>query len=410
MGEAGADGFGNGRVKRRGRRLRTSGRGVAASALALCLLVAACGGGDADGAATPAGADETTDAADDAAGGTVPAEVASHEFEWGTFELAPRIVEKLEAGDPLNIILNNQGTGIPVYGFQQEQGMQMGCERNADRLNIECRYTGPATTDFPAQVAELETILNTEQADCLVTQTGEPGAFVDVVNGFVDSGVPVFTQNGDIPDSKRFAYYALDEAAAAKLNAAAAAAVMRDRGVEPTMIAMGSGLPTAPWAQGRLQGFTEGIATEFPDAELFNTPDDALGTGDDFTSEQVVSSVGPFLSGNPEVDFFFHTDQGIEGVGQVIKDAGLTGEVWSSGFNVSLPILEFMDSGEILVTIDQGFDNQAAAGVDACVDYLTTGEVPEDPLQYLEPIVVTADGIDGTMTVDESRERLEAAQ
>ncbi len=44
------------------------------------------------------------------------------------------------------------------------------------------------------------------------------------------------------------------------------------------------------------------------------------------------------------------------------------------------------------------------------MDYFASGEVPEDPIQTLEPIVITADGIDGTMTVEEARERLAAAQ
>jgi ribose transport system substrate-binding protein len=377
--------------------------------LVFCLLLAACGGDDgAEGAA--AAGEAAPEGGGEAGGQEVPEEVRSHEFEWGTFELADRVVERLESGDAMRIIVNNQGTGIPVFGAQQRQGMEEACERNADRLPVECRYTGPATTDFPAQRAELETLLNSGQADCLVLQTGEPGAFNDLVDAYVDAGIPVFTNNGDVPNSKRFAFYALNEVDAARRNAEATAAVMRDRDIEPSVIAMGSGAPTAPWAQERLEGFAEGMAAEFPAAEFFNQPGNALGTGDDFTTEQVVSSVGPFLAGNPQVDFFFHTDQGVEGVGQVIKNAGRTGEVWTSGFNVSAPILELMESGEILVTIDQGFDRQAAAGVDACVDYLTNGEVPDEPLQYLDPIIVTADGIDGTMTVQESRERLEAAE
>lgn len=409
MGEVGTD-FRNGR--RPGRAgIRALRRGHLAIATALLLLVA-CGNGGAGGdtAASSGDAGEEEEGNGGAGAGGVPEEVLSHEFEWGTFQLADRIVERIESGEPIRIIVNNQGTGIPVFGVQQQQGMEVACERNAERLGIECRYTGPATTDFPAQLAELETILNSQQADCLVMQAGEPGAFVDLIDSYVDAGIPVFTNNADIPNSKRFAFYALDEADAARLNAEAAAAVMRDRGIEPTSVAMGSGAPTAPWAQARLEGFTEGMEAEFSDAEFFNQPDGALGTGDDFTTEQVLASVGPFLSGNPEVDFFFHTDQGIEGVGQAIQSQGRTGEVWSSGFNVSAPILDLMGSGEILATIDQGFDNQAAAGVDACVDYLTTGEVPDEPLQYLEPIVITADGVDDTMTVEEAQERLEAAQ
>ncbi|HUW77754.1 MAG TPA: hypothetical protein VMV52_03270, partial [Candidatus Nanopelagicaceae bacterium] len=66
-------------------------------------------------------------------------------------------------------------------------------------------------------------------------------------------------------------------------------------------------------------------------------------------------------------------------------------------------------SGDTLVTIDQGFDNQAEAPVNACVDYLTKGIVPSDPLQYLNPIVITKDGGTGLQTPAEARARLQQA-
>lgn len=401
------------RWPRQGRRTAPSRLGSLLLAGTMAWGLAACGGEDATadqagaGTATPdpGGSETGTDAA-----GGVPEAVLSHDFEWGTFELADRVVSRLEAGEPIRIIVNNQGTGIPVFGFQQRQGMEQACDENADRLPLECRYTGPATTDYPAQRAELETLLTSDQVDCLVTQTGEPGAFVDVIDQYVEAGVPVFTNNGDVEESKRFAFYALDETAAARLNAEATAAVLADQELEATTVAMGSGAPTAPWAQMRLTGFSEGIQAEYPDVEMFNDVQDALGTGDDFTTESVVSSVGPFLSGNPDVDLFFHTDQGVEGVGKVIRDQDLTGEVWASGFNVSEPILDYLEGGEILVTIDQGFDNQSAAAVQACVDYLTTGDVPADPIQQLDPIVITRDGINGTMTAAEALQRLQPAE
>ena len=63
------------------------------------------------------------------------------------------------------------------------------------------------------------------------------------------------------------------------------------------------------------------------------------------------------------MNLFFHTDQGVEGVGIVIRDNNMAGKVWTRGFNVSEQILDLIDQGIILVTINQGFDNQAEAAV-----------------------------------------------
>lgn len=340
--------------------------------------------------------------------GDVPPSVASHDFSWGTFALADSVQQRIESGQPLRIVVSVQGTGVPVFGAQQRTGMESACEDNETGLTVECRLAGPATTNAAQQLSELETLQSSSQVDCLVLQTPDD-TFTSIVNRYVDGGIPVFTENTDLPDSNRFAFYALDEAAAAESNGQITASIVSADGLNIDEVAMGSGAPTAAWAQQRLTGFTTGYTGEVPEAAFANQPDDALPTGQNFTTQEVIDSVGPYLAAHPDVNLFFHTDQGVEGVGDVIKSQGLTGQVFTSGYNVSGPILDMIDTGEILLTIDQGFDNQAAAGVQGCLDYLSDGTVPSDPIQFLEPIVVTKDGIDGTMNVTEAKARLEAA-
>lgn len=330
-------------------------------------------------------------------------------FDWGTFKLAQRIIDKAANGEPLNIITNNQGTAIPVFGAQQRIGTERGCEKNKDRLAITCRLTGPASTDQTAQLAELETLLTSEQVDCLGIQSIVPDAYVDIINKYVDAGIPVFTQNTDVPNSKRFAFFALDERDAGRINGRTTASIVQTNGYQINEIAMGSGGPEAPWAQNRMGGFEEGYKEVFPEAQFAQDEKSGLPTGPNYTTQEVIDSVGPYLTGNPNVNLFFHTDQGVEGVATVIQQQGKTGKAWSSGFNISDAILNFIESGEILVTIDQGFDNQPEAAVQACVDFFVDGMLPPDPLAYLDPIVVTKDGGEGQMNVDDARERLQEA-
>jgi ribose transport system substrate-binding protein len=306
---------------------------------------------------------------------------------------------------------------IPVFGAEQQIGTDRGCEANGDRgLAIGCRLTGPPSTDQTAQLAELETMLASDQVDCLGIQSITPDAYVDIINKYVDAGIPVFTQNTDVPNSKRFAFFALNEFDAGVANGRTTANLVNEKGLDITGIASGSGGPEAPWAQDRQGGFRQGYLEVNPDAEgLFKQTNindigqvlDGIPTGPGYTTQEVIDSVGPYLEANQDVNLFFHTDQGVEGVGEVIDRAGRADQAWASGFNVNLRILDLIEQGVILTTINQGFDNQAEAAVRACVDFLADGTLPPDPLAYLDPIIITADGSGGaTETAAEAREKL----
>lgn len=342
---------------------------------------------------------------------TVPDKVQSREFSWGTFKLAPRIIEKLKAGEKPNVVVDIEGTGIPIQGAEMRIGMQRGCDNAAAAgTPVNCRITGPVNPNTSQQLAELETLLNSAQVDCLAIQPPLPNQFINIINKYVDAGIPVYTLNIDAANAKRFAFYALNEVNAGEINGEATAQLIKKNGVQVNEIAMGSGAPDQPWAQSRMEGFITGYKKVFPDAKFFNDAKSGIPTGKNFTTQEVLNSVTPFLTANPQITLFFHTDQGVEGVGNVIRNLNLTGKVYTSGFNVSGPILDAIDGGTTLVTIDQGFDYQAQAPVEQCAKFLATGETPDDPLQHLRPIVITKAGGENQIDTQEGRERLKRAK
>ena len=88
-----------------------------------------------------------------AQGGGVNEAAKSHEFDWGTFNLNQRVIDKAAAGEPLNIVVSTIGKAIPVYGVEQQIGVDRGCEANGGRgLAIECCAGGPRVhrRDHPA--------------------------------------------------------------------------------------------------------------------------------------------------------------------------------------------------------------------------------------------------------------------
>ncbi|SHO67685.1 ribose transport system substrate-binding protein [Pseudoxanthobacter soli DSM 19599] len=340
---------------------------------------------------------------------TVPEAAKTHQMPWGEFKLAPRIVKKIEAGEKVNIIVDIEGTGIPIQGAEMRIGTKKGCDAANKELSAECRLVGPVNPDTTKQLAELETLLNSGQVDCLALQPPLPNQFTGIINKYAAAGIPVFTLNIDAPKAKRFAFYALNEVQAGTINGEATAKLIKEKGIKVDQIAMGSGAPDQPWAQSRMEGFMAGYKSVFPDAKFFNDAKSGIPTGKNFTTQEVLNSVTPFLTAHPDVTLFFHTDQGVEGVGNVIRNLKLNGKVFTSGFNVSGAILDAIADGTTLVTIDQGFDNQAQAPVEQCAKYLATGETPADPLQYLRPIVITKAGGQDELSVEAGRERLKAA-
>lgn len=322
------------------------------------------------------------------------------------FALAERIQKKKTEGKTLQIVVGVAGTGIPIQGPAIRIGVEQACKQIVESgLKASCRIVGPVNPNPAQQLAELETLQAAGQVDCLAIQPPLPSQFNNIVNRYAESGVPVFTFNIDTPDAKRIAYYALNEEKAGERNGALTAKLLQQKGVQVSGVAMGSGAPDQPWAQARMKGFVEGFKSVLPNSKFYNEYKSGIPTGKNFTTQEVLNAVTPFLSAHSDINVFFHTDQGIEGVGNVIRNLHLQGKVYSSGFNVSGPILASIDEGITLLTIDQGFDKQASGAVKGCAKVLTGGEVDKNPNQYLDPIVITKDSIDGSLGIGDARKR-----
>jgi ABC-type sugar transport system substrate-binding protein len=344
-----------------------------------------------------------------AAGLDVPEAAKTHQFPWGTFHLAPRIVEAMKAGKSATIAVDVMATAIPRMGTEMRAGMQRGCDNPDNGLATNCSLSGPVNTDANRQLSELETLLHSSSIDCLVLQTPLPGQFVRVIDQFVGEGIPVFTFNIDVEKSRRFAFTALNEKQAGEANGEATANLVKEKNLKIDTIALGSSAPDEAWARSRMVGFVAGYKKVFPDAKFFNDADHAVPTGSGYSVKEALTSVTPFLTANPNVNLFFHTDQGIEGVGNVIQNLKLQGKVFASGFNVSSGILDAIKRGVTLVTIDQNYAAQTNAGTQQCVKYLTKGEVPVETINYIDPVVITAAGGKGGLDADTALKQMQAA-
>ena len=324
------------------------------------------------------------------------------DFSWGTFKLAKRIIDKAASGEPLNLIMDNQGTAIPISGPEHTLGTAEACAKNKARLPIVCRVAGPPLTNNAAQISELETLLASGQVDCLGIQAAGTDQFVPLINKFIAAGVPVFGFGSDNPSSERFAFFSQNEYDAGYANGVATAQAVKTNNLPIKEIAMGSGQPSGTWAQDRSRGFTDGYKSVIPDAQFAMNYKNDLPTGSSYTTQGVISTVQPYLLANPNVNLFFHTDQGVEGVGDAITNLGLVGKAWASGFNADPAQLDMVDKGIILTDMGAGFNLQDEQAITSCVNFFLNGTVPPQ-ISYYSAYVITKDGANGTHSVAEAK-------
>ncbi|HEY0472712.1 MAG TPA: substrate-binding domain-containing protein [Kribbella sp.] len=317
-------------------------------------------------------------------------------FPWGTFKLAPRIVDKVKAHQPLNFVYSISDAGQPVFSAAIQSGFNDGVAKAAKAAGypLKARMIGPVGGGNQKQIAEIQQLLNSNQIDVLVFNAAQPGPFIDVLNQVMAAGVPVWGTGGDSPQSHRIGFFALDEEAAGKQAGQLAAQWAKQHGLPVRKAAVFTGDPSGPWAQSRMQGFIAGVHSVLPSVQFVNGVSNPLNTGFDFP--KVYSETKSFILGHSDVQLLFHTDQGVQMVGKAIADTGRTGKTWAVGFNLSPEILNSMKSSQILVTEGQNWHGQAAMAATAGADFLFKGKVLKG-FQPATPYPVTPATLDDAL-------------
>ena len=81
------------------------------------------------------------------------------------------------------------------------------------------------------------------------------------------------------------------------------------------------------------------------------------------------------LVGNPELDFIENVDIGAEHANRAIREAGLEGEVFTIGWNVSYGQLDDVERGMQVAALDQRWSEQAGFGAIACAELFANGRI-----------------------------------
>jgi ribose transport system substrate-binding protein len=124
---------------------------------------------------------------------------------------------------------------IPVFNYART-----GAERAARQLgNVEVLWRGSETGDQIRQKEVLESFI-TQGVDGIGISCLNGDFLTETINKAVDAGIPVITWDADAPNSKRLAYYGVDDFAAGQILGEEAAKLMGGRGKVACITSLGA--------------------------------------------------------------------------------------------------------------------------------------------------------------------------
>ena len=151
---------------------------------------------------------------------------------------------------------------LPVFDYARK-----GAERAAKELgNVEVIWRGPETGDQLKQKEILEAFI-TQRVDGIAISCLNGDFLTEAINRAVDSGIPVVTWDADAPNSKRLAFYGVDDKAGGRIMGEEAVKLLGGKGTVALMTSVG-----ATNLQRRLDGVLEVLA-KHPDIKIVETFD-----------------------------------------------------------------------------------------------------------------------------------------
>ena len=152
-------------------------------------------------------------------------------------------------GGALKIAMIAKSSTNPVFLSARTGAEAAAREANAKGAKVEIVWLTPPTEDGQVQAQRVAQAVN-EGAGAILISCSDAAKVTGAINDAVDRGVPVMTFDSDAPQSKRFAFYGVDDAKTGEAVMKELAAQMGDKG----KIAILAGNQNAPNLRKRVDG------------------------------------------------------------------------------------------------------------------------------------------------------------
>ena len=284
--------------------------------LALVMVAAACG------------SDDDTSAADD---GDTSGDTADDDTSGDTADDDDETVDVTQGGDLTFHMITHSDDG-PFWSV-----LKRGAEAAAADVGVELVWQG-SNNDPGVQASDIEAAI-AAGSDGIASSLPSPDQLIPVLTDAVDAGIPVYTLNSGVNDYQTIG--ATTHVGQTELIAGNGAG-LRFNDAGATKILCGiqeqDNVALAERCAGLAETFSGEVVSQFMDLDADQTAQEA--------------AINAALSADPDYDGFM-------GVGPVIAMSGLRAadalgrELIVGGFDVTPDLLDNIESGNILFTVDQ---------------------------------------------------------
>ena len=285
------------------------------------------------------------------------------------------------AGKRIKIAMIAKSSDNPVF-----LAARTGAEAAAKELSaktgtpVEVEWLTPPKEDGEVQAQRVRQAMN-EGVDAILISCSDAGKVTGAINDAVDRGVTVMTFDSDAPQSKRFAFYGVDDARAGQQTMAELATLLGGKG----NVAILAGNQNAPNLQKRVQGArTE--AAKHPGIKIVGVFNH-IETPQDASAEVIrVNNAYPEITGWAMIG------------GWPLFATSLMTELNPARQKVAsvdaIPVqLPYVEKGVVPVLLAQSVYLWGDIGVRTIVDKIQNNKTPANPIIPMELVRVTKDNL-----------------
>ncbi len=293
------------------------------------------------------------------------------------FGMAPT-AKNSEKKYTIGVIAKSQGN--PVFQAARTGAMDAGKELSKELgITIDVVWRTPNNEDAQQQAQFIEQLVSSG-ADGIAVSCSDAKVLTAAINSAVEKGVQVVTFDSDAPDSKRFAYYGINDVEAGRAVGRELAKVMGDKGV----VAILAGNQNAPNLQARVRGVREELA-KHKGMSVKDTYYHAETAPEAAKMVQQVQNANPEIGGWAMVGGWpLFTENALDGVYDKAKVVSVD----------TLPQqLEYVKKGQVQCLVGQDCYGWGHESVRLLIDKLHSNKSPKNVINHFDLAIVTADNV-----------------
>jgi ribose transport system substrate-binding protein len=279
----------------------------------------------------------------------------------------------------LGVIAKSQGN--PVFQAARTGALDAGRELGEKMgVRIDVIWRTPNNEDAQQQSAFIEQLVSAG-VDGIAVSCSDAKVLTSAINSAVDKGVQVVTFDSDAPESKRFAYYGINDVDAGRAVARELVKVMGETGT----VAILAGNQNAPNLQARVRGVREELG-KHSGIRIADTYYHAETAPEAARTVQQVQNANPNISGWAMVGGWpLFTENALDGVYDKAKVASVD----------TLPQqLEYVRKGQVQVLVGQDCYGWGYESVRLLINKIHSNKAPENEINHFDLSIVTLQNVE----------------